>query len=760
MEFEKIRKEEALDYHSRERRGKIEVIATKPLTTSRDLSLAYTPGVAEPCREIEKDPGLSFKYTARANLVAVITNGTAVLGLGDIGAEAAKPVMEGKGVLFKKFADIDVFDIEINTKDPEEFVNIVTKLEPTFGGINLEDIKAPECFYIEEQLKKRMKIPVFHDDQHGTAIISAAAFINALELVQKDPSEVKIVFSGAGAAAIACARLYLKLGAKKENIFMFDSKGLITVNRTEGMNPYKAEFAQDCQPMTMSEALEGADMFVGLSVKGMLTKDMIRKMAKNPIVFAMANPDPEITYEEAIEARDDVIMATGRSDYPNQVNNVLGFPYIFRGALDVMATTINDEMKLAASKALARLAREPVPESVSQAYQNKKFSFGREYLIPKPFDPRVLTWVAPAVARAAMETGVARIKIEDFDQYVEHLKKLQGESSRVMRKIINIAKQSPKRVAFAQGKEEKILRACQVCLDEKICTPVLIGDRDLIRRKISELNLDLGDIPIVDPWHSEKTDKFAQRLYELRARNGITLRQARKLVRSSIYFGLMLLESGEVDGFVSGLGLSYPETIRPALQIIKPMDGVKRVSATYIMIQKDKVKFFADATMNIEPTTEDLVEITLNTVKFAKDFGIKPRVAMLSFSNFGSVDHPLTRKVKRAVQMVKERMPDLIIDGEMQADTALVPSIIKNNFPFSVLQDEANILIFPDLTSCNIAYKILNRLGGAIAIGPILLGMKKPVDVLQMDSSVNDIVYMASISVMKAQELAKLIDKI
>jgi malate dehydrogenase (oxaloacetate-decarboxylating)(NADP+) len=747
------KKQEALDYHSSGRKGKIEVISSKPCLTSRDLSLAYSPGVAEPCLEIEKNPEDAYKYTAKGNLVAVVSNGTAVLGLGNIGALAGKPVMEGKGVLFKRFADIDVFDIELNSENPDEIIKACQLLEPTFGGINLEDIKAPECFYIEEELKKTMNIPVFHDDQHGTAIISSAALINALQVVDKKIGEIRIVVNGAGASAIACANLAISMGVRKENLIMCDTKGVIYKGRSEGMNKYKERFAAATPHRTLEEAAKGADVLFGLSSKGAFTKEMVRNLAKNPIIFAMANPDPEITPEEVTEVRDDVIMATGRSDYPNQVNNVLGFPFIFRGALDVRATTINEEMKKAAVSALAELAQDECPDSVCRAYGNKKFVFGREYIIPKPFDPRALLRVAPAVAQAAMDTGVARQPIEDMDKYREQLEALQGKAKETMRLIINKAKSDPKKVVFPEGDNEKILRASQALIEEGIAIPILLGNRRDIQSKIKELNLDLNGVNIIDPEDSPDTERYAQTLFELRQRKGVTLSEARRLIKRKgrTYFGCMMVREGDADALLSGIDAHYPDTIRPALEIIGKREGLSSVHGLYMMVFKKGIFFLADTTVCIEPTSEELAETAILAADKARLLDIDPKVAMLSFSNFGSVSHPETKKVKRAVQIVKERAPGLMVDGEMQADTAVSPEILLSNYPFASLKGEANILIFPDLTSGNICYKLLHHLGGADAIGPILMGMKKPVHVLQRGDDVTDIVNMAAIAVVDAQ---------
>ncbi|KPL10788.1 malic enzyme, partial [candidate division TA06 bacterium SM1_40] len=646
-----IRKEDALNYHSEGRRGKIEVRATKPCLTQRDLSLAYTPGVAEPCREIVRDAQEAFTYTAKGNLVAVVSNGTAVLGLGNIGALAGKPVMEGKGVLFKRFADIDVFDLEVDTEDSDELIRVVRLLEPTFGGINLEDIKAPECFYIEETLKREMAIPVFHDDQHGTAIISGAALLNALELVGKRMEDVKVVYNGAGAAGIACAALYITLGVKPENMIMCDSLGVIYKGREKGMNPYKERFAVDTDLRTLEDAMKGSDVFVGVSVADVVSKKMVRSMADRPIVFAMANPDPEITYPDAKAARDDIIMATGRSDYPNQVNNVLGFPFIFRGALDVRATAINEAMKVAACHALAALAKEGVPESVSKAYGVEGFEFGPDYIIPKPLDPRVLLWEAPAVAKAAIDSGVAGNEL-DMDVYREQLEARLGRSREVMRVVINKAKKSPKRIVYPEGDHEKILRASQIIIDEGIAHPILLGNKKVIKQKIEDLKLDLPRIQIFDPYACDRFEDYAREFYELRQRHGVTVHWARKMMRNRNYFGSMMVRMGDADGLISGVTQNYPETIRPALQVIKVRDDVRRVSGVYMMIVKNDVYFFSDATVNIDPTADDLAEIAICCAEQVRRFEIEPRVAMLSFSNFGSTKHPLSEKVKRAVEIV------------------------------------------------------------------------------------------------------------
>ncbi len=745
-----ITKQQALDYHSRGRRGKIEVNSTKPCRTQLDLSLAYTPGVAVPCLEIEKNPTDIYKYTAKGNLVAVVSNGTAVLGLGNIGAAAGKPVMEGKGVLFKRFADVDVFDIELGTEDPDEVIKCCQLLEPTFGGINLEDIKAPECFYIEETLKKTMKIPIFHDDQHGTAIISAAALLNALEVVKKDIAKVKVVFSGAGAAGIACAKLYCTLGVRHENLLMVDSKGVMYEGRGDKFNKYKAEFVRKTDRHTLADAMKGADVFVGVSVKGLVTKEMVKSMAKNPIIFAMANPDPEINYPDALEARSDVIMATGRSDYPNQVNNVLGFPFIFRGALDVHATAINEEMKIAAAKALAALAKQDVPEEVAKAYGVDHFKFGREYLIPKPFDPRILVWEASAVAQAAIDTGVAQNKI-DIDQYKRDLEARIGDGRSVMRVMEDKAKRDPKTIVFPEGNSSRILRAARIVKKEGIGYPIVLGNPAAVNKVAEEHEIDLEGIRIIDPITSVQRQEYAKRYFEKRCRRGMTLDKAIWGMRERTFYGIMMLEMGDCDCVVSGVTSNYPATVTPALEIIELAEGVTRVSGMTAMIQKDKLYMFADTTVNICPNAEELAEIAICASKVAKQFNIEPKIAMISFSNFGSVRSPESDKVAEATAIVKKRCPDLVIEGEMQADTALMPEYMAKRYPFSQLKDVANVLIFPDLNSSNIAYKLVQRMGGLEAIGPILMGLSKPVHVLHPTLDVNEIVDMAAIAVVDAQ---------
>lgn len=748
--------EEALEYHSKGRKGKIEVVPSKPVSTQQDLSLAYSPGVAEPCRMIAEKEELIYEYTAKGNLVAVLSNGTAVLGLGDIGASASKPVMEGKGVLFKKFADIDVFDIEINAKNPDDVIRACEMLEPTFGGINLEDIKAPECFYIEEELKKRLKIPVFHDDQHGTAVISGAAFLNALEIVNKDIGKVRVVFCGGGAAAVACANLYIHLGVRRENIIMTDSKGVIYKGRKDGMNPYKERFAVETDKRTIAQALDGADAFVGVSVKDGITAEMIKKMARDPIIFAMANPDPEVLPEEVLKVRPDAIMATGRSDYPNQVNNVLGFPFIFRGALDTMATAINEDMKMAAVKALAQLAKQDVPESVSRAYSGQQFRFGRDYLIPKPFDRRALIWVASAVAEAAVQSGVARKKI-NINQYRESLETLLGTTYTIMRGIKNRVKtgcgdgKTKATIVFPEGENPKILRAAQVIREEGIAEPILIGNEQIIQKHIAEIGLEesLKGIKMIRPSASEHMELYAQKFFEKRKRKGATLSLAQQLMKQNNYYGAMMVEMGHADGLLSGVAQSYPDTLRPAMQTIGVKPG-SRLAGIYMMIFKKRVLWFADTTVNIQPNAEELADIAIQTAELAKSFMTEePRVAMLSFSNFGSNSHPQAVLSREAAEIVRKRRPDLIIDGEMQADTALRPEISKESFPFNQVPGNANVLIFPDLQSGNIAYKLMARLGSAEAIGPILVGMNKPVFVLQQNSDVNDVVNMAAITAME-----------
>ncbi|MEM7351236.1 MAG: NADP-dependent malic enzyme [Acidobacteriota bacterium] len=745
--------QEALDYHSQGRKGKLEVIPSKPTATQRDLSLAYSPGVAKPCLEIERDPLLAYEYTARGNLVAVISNGTAVLGLGDIGPLASKPVMEGKAILFKRFADIDVFDLEIDAKDPEEFIRTVKRLEPSFGGINLEDIKGPECFEIETRLKAEMGIPVFHDDQHGTAIISAAALLNALDVVGKELTDIRMVISGAGAAALACHGLYVELGVRPENITLCDSKGVIYEGREKGMDEIKQRFAVATEARTLADAMIGTDVFVGLSVGGLVNGEMLRSMARDPIVFALANPNPEIGYAEAKSTRDDVVMATGRSDTPNQVNNVLGFPFIFRGALDVRATDINLPMKLAAVQALADLTREDVPDPVLKAYGLESLKFGAEYLIPKPFDYRVLLRVAPAVARAAIESGVAKVPITDLDAYQQRLETLISRRFELMRGIVDRARSQPRRVVFPEGEHDKILRTAKILVDRGIAHPILLARRHVIEEKLRDLDLSPDQLTIVHNETSDKLDSYAEALHRRRRRDGVTREDADKLMRSRNYFGTMMVELGDADGLISGLTHEYAETIRPALQVLGLRQGVHRVSGAYILMFKERLLFLADTTVNIDPNAEDLAEIAILTAEFARRFDITPRVAMLSFSNFGSNEHPAAQKARRAVEIAVERDPNLLIDGEMQADTAILGSILEESYPWSRLGGQpANVLVFPELQSANIAYKLLWRLADVEAVGPILLGMEKPVHVLQRGVEVADIVNMAAICVVDALE--------
>ncbi len=754
-----LRKQEALDYHSKGRPGKIEVIPTKSTKTQRDLSLAYSPGVAVPCLEINENPEAVYQYTAKGNLVGVISNGTAVLGLGDIGPEAGKPVMEGKGVLFKIFADIDVFDIEINEKDPEKFVEIVAALEPTFGGINLEDIKAPECFYIEQKLKERLKIPVMHDDQHGTAIISAAALLNALEIQKKKIDRVKFVVNGAGAAAMACVQLYEAVGAKSSNFVMFDRKGVIHAGR-EGLDEIKKRFAQTKNySQTLEDAMKDADVFIGLSVGNVITPEMVKSMAKNPIVFAMANPDPEISYDKAMSARKDVIMATGRSDYPNQVNNVLGFPYIFRGALDVRATQINEAMKLAAVKALAELAKLPVPDIVTMAYNEKNIVFGPTYIIPKPLDNRLLSIVAPAVAKAAMESGVARHPITDWDAYTVELNDRLGIDNQLLRMIGNKARRNPKRVVFAEAENQKILKTAQLVQDEGLAYPILLGDPKIIHSIAAENGIDLDGMDIIDPKGDESIERrkhYSELFFQKRQRKGFNYYEAKKIMKDRLYFGCMMVETGEADAMISGLSKNYPDTIRPALQIIGMEEGSKKVAGMYIMMTKKGPLFLADTTVNFNPTAEELADVTLMVAKELKNFGIKPVIAMLSYSNFGSSDSPEAKLVSQAREIVKQKEPTLIVDGEVQANVAFNKEMIRDNYPFSELVNkDVNVLIFPNLAAGNVAYNLLQEVGGAEAIGPVLLGLSKPVHILQLGSQVRSIYNMVMIAVVDAQMKCK-----
>jgi malate dehydrogenase (oxaloacetate-decarboxylating)(NADP+) len=753
----KQKKQDALDYHALDRPGKIEVVPTKATKTQRDLALAYSPGVAEPCLEIAKNIEDVYKYTAKGNLVAVISNGTAVLGLGDIGAEASKPVMEGKGILFKIFAGIDVFDIEVGTKDVEQFITVVKALEPTFGGVNLEDIKAPDCFEIEERLRKDMQIPVMHDDQHGTAIISSAALLNALEVVGKEIDKIKIVVSGAGASAIACTKLYVELGVKKENITMCDSKGVIHLGRTD-LDKYKQSFAVETPLRILEEAIKGADLFLGLSKADLFTPAMLLSMAKNPIVFALANPNPEIAYELALATRSDVIMATGRSDHPNQVNNVLGFPFIFRGALDVRATEINEAMKLAAVKAIAELARKPVPDIVNVAYNQKNLTFGREYIIPKPLDPRLLTTVAPAVAKAAMDSGMARQNITDWEKYEQELRARMGSNENIIRVLISKAKQDPQKVVFGEAETYKVLKAAQIVQDEGIAKPILLGNEAKIRSLMKEYAIEM-DVPIIDPTHEdsrEMIEKYAKILFEKRKRRGFNLYEAQRAVRDRIYYGLMMLETGEADAFVSGLERKYEATVRPAIQITGAEPNTK-ISGMYMMLTKGEPIFLADTTVIQNPSADELVGIAYLAAQEVRQFNIEPRIAFLSYSNFGSSDDLEPRTVREAVRKFKEKYPNVIADGEIQANVALNPQILLENYPFSdLMKGSPNILIFPNLASGNIAYKLLQELGTAEAVGPILLGMKKSVHVLQLGSSVREIVNMVTIAVVDAQEKKKM----
>ncbi len=744
-----ITKEMALKYHSVGRPGKIEVIPTKPTSTQLDLGLAYTPGVAVPVLEIADNPDKVFEYTAKGNLVAVVSNGSAILGLGNRGPMASKPVMEGKGVLFKRFADVDVFDIEVDSSDPEEIINVVRAIAPTFGGINLEDIKAPECFEIEERLKGMLDIPVFHDDQHGTAIIATAGLMNALEISGKDISKINIVVNGAGAAAIACAEMFILAGAKRENITMLDSHGVIHTGRESELNKYKKRFMKTTDARTLEDAMRGADVFMGLSIADVLTPEMVKSMGDHPVIFAMANPDPEIRYELAKEARPDAIVATGRSDYPNQVNNVLGFPFIFRGALDVHARQINDEMKLAASRALAALAHEDVPDSVLRAYNLQSLKFGTDYIIPKPFDPRVLLWVAPAVAEAAIKTGVARTPL-DMATYREQLEARLGKGWALMRTIVNKAKSNPKRIVFGEGDAPKIIRAAALVEEEGIGKPILLGNPATIKQRIAELGLNF--VPtVVNPDEDEHFDEYVRQLVDDRHRKGVTEARARRLMRENRYFGPMMVKKGHGDAFISGLHQDYPEVIRPALEVVGVAEGVHKVAGMYILIVREKVYFVADTTVNINPSAEDLAEIAVLTADAVRQFNFTPRIAMLSFSNFGSTRHPFTEKVQKAVALVREKRPDLVIDGEMMADTAVTPEIIDELYPFSRVRD-ANVLIFPNLESANIAYKLVQRLGKGELIGPILLGMGKPVHVLQRGDEVREIFNMAAVATVDAHQ--------
>jgi malate dehydrogenase (oxaloacetate-decarboxylating)(NADP+) len=746
-----MRREDALEYHARGRPGKIAVVPTKPLANQRDLALAYTPGVAEPCLEIAKNPEDVYKYTAKGNLVAVVTNGTAVLGLGNIGAAAGKPVMEGKGNLFKQFADIDVFDLEIGSEAPDDVIRFCQLLEPTVGGINLEDIKAPECFYIEETLRKTMKVPVFHDDQHGTAIISGAALINAVEVVGKKLDQVKVVFLGAGAAAISTAEHYVALGVKRENILMCDRSGVIYEGRTEHMDPYKARFAARTKARTLDEAIVGADVFVGLAGPKAFSQENVKAMGPRPIIFACANPTPEILPDEVRAVRDDAIVATGRSDFPNQINNVLCFPFIFRGALDVRATQINEEMKMAATRALAALAKEDVPDSVSQLYGLSRVKFGPEYLIPFPFDPRVLLWVAPAVAWAAVASGVGRDNMIDLEQYRDTLEARLGKVRGLMRGIINRAQQDPKSVVFAEGEDERILRAAQILVDEGIAYPILLGREERVRRTAAEIGVSLEGVRIEDPNASPNRDRYSQFLFDRRHRKGLSLSEAQQRVGKGAYYGSAKVAMGDADALVGGLGKHYPETVRPALEVIGAHHVTSLASGLYMLVFENRVVFCGDTTVNIDPTAEQVAQIAISAAGLVSNFGQVPRVAMLSFSNFGSVKHAEAEKMAEAVRIVRERRPALMVEGEMQADTAFDMMSVGTRYPFSKLTEEANILIFPNLSAGNIAYKLLTKLGGAAAVGPILVGMAHPVHVLEENADVQDIVNMAAVAVIDAQ---------
>ncbi len=751
------KRREALLYHAKPHPGKIQVVPTKKYATQRDLSLAYSPGVAEPCLEIAKDVNNVYKYTAKGNLVAVISNGTAVLGLGDIGPEASKPVMEGKGLLFKIFADIDVFDIEVDTKDVDKFIETVKNIAPTFGGINLEDIKAPESFEIERRLVEELNIPVMHDDQHGTAIISSAALLNAVELAEKYMDEIKVVVSGAGSAALACANLYLLLGVRVENIFMFDKDGMLTTGRTD-LSDLQRRYAKDMEPVTLAEALKGADVFLGLSVGNILTPEMLLTMNSNPIVFAMANPVPEIDYNVAIDTRDDIIMATGRSDHPNQVNNVLGFPYIFRGALDVRATRINEEMKMAAVTALAELAKAPVPEQVNIAYGETKLNFGRDYIIPKPFDPRLISVVAPAVARAAMDSGVAKSPITDWDKYIEELLERLGSDNKMARLLTNRAKSDPKKIVFAEADHLDVLKAAQIVMEEKIGYPILLGNRETINELKAEIGFE-GEVTIIDPKtdeEKERRERYANVFWQQRQRRGVSLLDAQKWMRERNYFAAMMVNEGEADALVTGYSRSYPSTVKPIMQLIDKAPGVTRIATTNMMLTKRGPLFLSDTAINPEPTADDLAKIALMTARTVRMFGMEPVLAMVSFSNFGSSSDPSAFKVRQAVDFLHKNYPDIVVDGEIQADFALNPEMLNKKFPFSKLAGKkVNILIFPNLESANITYKLLKELDKVVSIGPIMLGMDKPVHIFQLGASVEEMVNMAAVAVVDAQEKEK-----
>jgi malate dehydrogenase (oxaloacetate-decarboxylating)(NADP+) len=750
------RKQDALNYHSQGRPGKIQVVPTKPTNSQRDLTMAYSPGVAEPCLKIADNVEDVYKYTAKGNLVAVISNGTAVLGLGNIGPEASKPVMEGKGLLFKIYADIDVFDLELNAKNVDDFVNIVKALEPTFGGVNLEDISAPTCFEIERRLKAEMNIPVMHDDQHGTAIISGAALMNACEIQGKKLDKIKMVVNGAGAAAVSCSKMYLSLGVKKENLVMFDINGVLNQERTD-LDDIRMEFATNRKDVkNLADAMKNADVFVGLSAGNVVTPDMLKTMAKKPIVFAMANPVPEIDYDLAAGTRDDIIMATGRSDFPNQVNNVLGFPYIFRGALDVRATAINEEMKIAATHAIAEMAKKPVPEAVNLAYNLTNLKFGKDYIIPKPMDQRLITEVSMAVAKAAIASGVARKVITDWDAYAEELRMRLGTNDKLLRNLTAKAKQNPKRVVFAEADNYKILRSAQIVKEEGIATPILLGNIDRIKKIIHDNDLDLGDVHIIDPREGcEYIDEYAEYLYNKRQRRGITLFEAKKLLIDRNYYGACMVQFGRADALISGLTKNYVTTVKPALQIIGTEEGVNRVAGMYMMITAKGPVFFGDTTVNVNPCVNDLVDITVLIERSVKQFNISPRIAVLSYSNFGSNEGEVPEKTRETVAILHEKYPDMVVDGDMQANFALNSDLLADNFPFSTLNGKpANTLIFPNLESGNIAYKLLQEIGGAEAVGPILVGLKKPVHVLQLGSSVREIVNMVTIAVVDAQAKA------
>lgn len=751
------KRREALVYHAKPTPGKIKVVPTKKYSSQRDLSLAYSPGVAEPCLEIAKDKANVYKYTTKGNLVAVITNGTAVLGLGDIGPEASKPVMEGKGLLFKIFADIDCFDIEIDTKNVEEFIQTVKNIAPTFGGINLEDIKAPEAFEIEKRLKEELDIPVMHDDQHGTAIISSAALLNALEIAEKKIEDVKIVISGAGSAAISCTNLYAKLGARKENILMFDVDGLITKSRTD-LGPEQMEFARDIEPITLVEAFKDADVFLGLSVGNIVTPTMLRTMSDNPIVFAMANPNPEIEYDVAVASRKDLIMATGRSDHPNQVNNVLGFPFIFRGALDVRASKINEEMKLAACHAIAQLAKEPVPEQVNIAYGETKLNFGREYIIPKPFDPRLIATIPPAVARAAMESGVAMEPIQDWERYEDQLLSRMGSDNKLIRLILNRARTNPKRIVFAESDNLDVIKAAQIVYEEGIAIPILLGRRDVIEELMKEIDWD-DQVLIIDPKSDEeiaRKNRYAHELWEMRSRKGVTEFDAGKLMRQRNYFAAMMVKLGDADALITGVAQSYPISVKPMMEIIGKAPGVQKVATTNLMITERGPIFISDTSININPDAIELAKIAQMTARTARMFGIDPAVAMISYANFGSSDHPQARKVTEAVNYLHRYYPDITVDGEIQTDFALNAELLKKKFPFSKLAGKkVNTLVFPNLEAANSTYKLIKELYQTDSIGPIMMGMQKPVHILQLNASVDEIVNMAAVAVIDAQQKEK-----